>query len=328
MKRKVWSVDMLSGKKERELLEELGNIKQQNEKRGGILKEICNQKDHTAEQFHRAASSCDNMEKDIEQVKEQLSQIAEISDSSDAAASDIHSEIIKMNNTVESFDANHSVFIGQMKQQNEKLMGILEENKKISAPVDCIAEVPASLQSEYNDIQQKLEEMRDFSKSMSVLSLNAAIEAGRLGESGSSFITAAEEVRNYAEKYDEAARTLSEQLNRSLEQVLELEKQVEQLKQSVREHSMSMGRLATGYMQSLTSYESNQLELHGMIQDSLVGRSDDLVQAGRETIRLKDDVVCQIDNIREELGGQKEAVEELKSMGRKLQQAAEKELAR
>lgn len=321
-------VDMLSGKKERELLEELENIKQQNEKRGGILKEICNQKNHAVEQFHRAAASCEKMEKDIDQVKEQLSQFAKFSESSDTAASDIHSEIIKMNNTVESFDANHSVFIGQMKQQNEKLMEVLEENKKISAPADCISEIPASLQSQYDDIRETLEEMRDFSKSMSVLSLNAAIEAGRLGESGSRFITAAEEVRNFAEKYDEAARTLSEQLNRSMEHVQELEKQTEQLKQSVREHSMAMGRLATGYMQGLTSYESNQLELHGMIQESLIGRSDTMVQFGHEAIRLKDHIVLQIDNVREELVGQKETVNELERLGQKLQQAAEHELSK
>lgn len=317
---------MFNGKKERELLGELEKIKQQNEKKRAVLKKICEEKDNAVSHFERTAASHEKMEANVGQMKEGLSQMAELAENSETSVSDIHSAVIQINNTVESFDANHSVFLEQMKQQNEKLMEMLEENKKISAPVENITEVPAALQSEYEDMHQILEEMQDFSKSMSVLSLNAAIEAGRLGEAGSHFITAAEEVRNFADKYDDAARVLSEQLKQSENQILELQKQVEQLKQSAREHTMSMGKFAAGYMQNLTSYESNQLEIHGVISDSLVSKSDALLESGRKTIRMKDDMMLQMEHVLEELGEQKEAVKQLKEQDEKLRSSAAKEL--
>lgn len=58
----------------------------------------------------------------------------------------------------------------------------------------------------------KMNQMQDIAKNMTTISLNAAIEAGRLGEAGLPFLQAAENVRKLSEDYNTMLVELQEQM--------------------------------------------------------------------------------------------------------------------
>lgn len=318
---------MFNGKRERALEEALDQARDRNERRRRILWEICGQKENTTEQFTRLTASRAQIIQNIDRVEEELQQIAELSDHSTAAAGDVHSVMIEMNNAVESFDANHSVFVGQVKKQNEKVMEVVESNKHFTTPMKYISETPVFMRDDYHAMQEKVKQMQEYSRNMGVLALNAAIEAGRMGEAGSRFIASAEEIRAYSENYEKAAAELEAQVNASNQRVDALEEQVRHLNQLLKDNNILMGKVMKDGMMNLATYEAGQLELRSALPDTAVGKADALLQSEIEAAKIEEQIRNQVGYIRGELGEEKNCIEELENIYKKIQQSAEKETA-
>lgn len=318
---------MFSGKRERALEEALDQARDRNERRRRILWEICGQKESTTEQFTRLTASRAQIIQNIDRVEEELQQIAELSDHSTAAAGDVHSVMIEMNNAVESFDANHSVFVGQVKKQNEKVMEVVESNKHFTTPMKYISETPVFMRDDYHAMQEKVKQMQEYSRNMGVLALNAAIEAGRMGEAGSRFIASAEEIRAFSENYEKAAAELEAQVNASNQRVDALEEQVRHLNQLLKDNNILMGKVMKDGMMNLATYEAGQLELRSALPDTAVGKADALLQSEIEAAKIEEQIRNQVGYIRGELGEEKNCIEELENIYKKIQQSAEKETA-
>lgn len=318
---------MFNGKRERALEEALDQARDRNERRRRILWEICGQKESTTEQFTRLTASRAQIIQNIDRVEEELQQIAELSDHSTAAAGDVHSVMIEMNNAVESFDANHSVFVGQVKKQNEKVMEVVESNKHFTTPMKYISETPVFMRDDYHAMQEKVKQMQEYSRNMGVLALNAAIEAGRMGEAGSRFIASAEEIRAFSENYEKAAAELEAQVNASNQRVDALEEQVRHLNQLLKDNNILMGKVMKDGMMNLATYEAGQLELRSALPDTAVGKADALLQSEIEAAKIEEQIRNQVGYIRGELGEEKNCIEELENIYKKIQQSAEKETA-
>lgn len=318
---------MFNGKRERALEEALDQARDRNERRRRILWEICGQKENTTEQFTRLTASRAQIIQNIDRVEEELQQIAELSDHSTAAAGDVHSVMIEMNNAVESFDANHSVFVGQVKKQNEKVMEVVESNKHFTTPMKYISETPVFMRDDYHAMQEKVKQMQEYSRNMGVLALNAAIEAGRMGEAGSRFIASAEEIRAFSENYEKAAAELEAQVNASNQRVDALEEQVRHLNLLLKDNNILMGKVMKDGMMNLATYEAGQLELRSALPDTAVGKADALLQSEIEAAKIEEQIRNQVGYIRGELGEEKNCIEELENIYKRIQQSAEKETA-
>lgn len=71
----------------------------------------------------------------------------------------------------------------------------------------------ANWEKQFGDNRAHLVKMQETVGRMTVLSLNAAVEAGKLGGAGKEFLQAAEEVRLLSEKYAKMLQELSNQIN-------------------------------------------------------------------------------------------------------------------
>lgn len=112
---------MFSGKREKALLEEeLAALRETEKRERELLHKIAGQKDTAEEQFARMTASRAQMEKEIEEIEQQMQQNGELSENGAQAAGELHNTLITMNNGIATFDANHSVFMEQVKGQNEK----------------------------------------------------------------------------------------------------------------------------------------------------------------------------------------------------------------
>lgn len=315
---------MFGGKREKALEGELSQVREANERKKALLMEISGQKDNVTEQFARMMASHAQMEKDVEQVEEHMRRIQELADNSVETAGDIRNVLIEMNNGVGTFDANHTVFVGQVKKQNEKIVDIVESNKHFTTPMKYISEMPVVLREEHQGIHERAGRMMELSKNMSVLSLNAAIEAGRMGESGAKFIAAAEEIRSFSENYEREARELEETLAKSDARIGELEEQVHYLNELLKDNNISMGKLYKDSAQSMAAYEAEQIDIRSLISDTAVGRTDALKQAEQESAKTQERMLLRMGDVREELKEQKSCADELEDIYKGLQQSAEK----
>lgn len=316
---------MFGGKREKALLEEeLSAVKAENERRGELLSEFLNQKDNALEQFARITASHAQMEKNVEQVKEQMQHICELAENSSQTAGDIHNAMIEMKHGVETFEANHSVFVEQVRKQNEKVVEIVESNKHFTTPMKHISELPGALREERRALGERAERMTELSKNMSVLSLNAAIEAGRMGESGSRFIATAEEIRAFSENYEREARELKDALAESDVRIAELEEQVHHLNELLKDNNISMTKLYKDCTQNMASYETEQTELRGLISDTVIGRADALQQWGAQSAKTQENMLLQMEEVQDELKEHKSSADELENIYKGLQQSAEK----
>ena len=276
---------MFGGRKEK-ALEELAAVKRELAQKKELFGEVLAFREDVFEQFARMTASKAQMEKDVAQVKENVQHIYELAENQAAAAGDVHNAMIEMNNGVATFDANHSVFLGQIKAQNERVVEIVESNKHFTTPMKCITEMPSALKEGNQEFAARAKRMEELSKDMAILALNAAIEAGRMGETADQFVNAAEEVRVFSEQYEQEAVGLQEQIAASDARIAELEEQVRHLNELLKENNISMGRLYKECMQNMSAYEAGQIGLRDLISESLLGRMDALQQSERENLKI------------------------------------------
>lgn len=314
---------MFGGKREKALEQELEAVKQENERRRALMQEISAQKGAWEEQFTRMTAAQVQLETDVAQVREHLQQTCEMTQNGAQAAGDIHNAMIQLNNGVESFGANHSVFVEQVRAQNDKIIEIVENNKHFTTPMKYILETPAVLKGDAQSLKERAERMKEFSKNMSVLSLNAAIEAGRMGESGGKFIAAAEEVRVLSENYEKEARALEEQLIKSAERMNELEEQIHHLNELLKENNISMGKLYKDCMQNTAVYNANQIDLRELLSKSIIGRTDALRQSEQESAKAQEGMLLNLGDIEKELREYKSSADDLEEICKKQQLSAE-----
>ena len=323
MRRKKGQIEKMVFGGKKQLEEEVAELKVQNLKMENLMKELRSRKGEVEEQFATLAASHAQMTQHMEQISEQVGRVAELASESQAAASDVHSTMMGVNNAVESFGATHSVFLGQLKNQNEKISEFLEQHRGYGTTVEKLSEVQTQMKEAQEKTKQTIKEMKEYGKTMGVLALNAAIEAGRMGEAGLSFINAAEEVRSYSEKYEQSAEIMKEELKASKARVAELEEEVEKLKALFKDCTIAVGKLYSTGVQNLSAYEAGQIDLRESISGSTVGRADALKQAGEEFIHLQEQLNGQLKAAKEEMNEQKNCSDELETIYKDLQKTAE-----
>lgn len=312
---------MFGGKKQLE--EEVAELKEQNRKKENVMKELRSSKAEVEEEFAALTASRVQLTKHVGRISEEVTQVSQLAEKSQAAAGDVHSAMMSVNNAVESFDANHSVFLGQLKNQNEKISEFLEQHRRYGEPVENLANVQGQMKASEEKTETVIGEMKEYSKTMGVLALNAAIEAGRMGDSAMNFIHAAEEVRVFSEKYEASAELLAEELTASKARTAELEKEVGQLKTVFKECTIAMGKLYSGVVQNLSAYEAGQIDLREHLSGNTLGRADALKQAGEEFVRIQQELSRELQTVKKEMEGQKRSIDELETVYQDLQQAAQ-----
>ena len=106
---------MFGGKKEKALQDDLYTIKRQ----------IAEYSDELKEDSVQMTASRVQMEENIEILEEKLECVGELAEESCRTGKELYSTFVEVHNAVESFEANHSIFIGQVAEQNEKIKEVI-----------------------------------------------------------------------------------------------------------------------------------------------------------------------------------------------------------
>lgn len=130
-----------------------------------------------------------------------------------------------------------------MKDEHGEIARVVEQNKHVTTPMKEIASFYEAYCQERESVEEALQKLADISQNMGVLALGAAIEAGRMGEDGRKFVTAAEEVRVNAEQYTSAVTDVLTKISAFEETAANTEKQIQVLNDLLKENNSSLVKL-------------------------------------------------------------------------------------
>ena len=78
-------------------------------------------------------------------------------------------------------------------------------------------------------------------------------------------------------------------------------------------------------MTGMGDYKNGQLDLHGIVQESVIGRSDALIQLAQDVVRLNGELAGSIEKTEEEINSGKEALLDLDKTAREIFTAVKEE---
>ncbi|MCR5666780.1 MAG: methyl-accepting chemotaxis protein [Eubacterium sp.] len=153
--------------------------------------------------------------------------------------------------------AMQTEIIELFEKEKDALYAVVDANKHFTTPAKSLSQFGSQLDTQMRDLRNLQEKAAQCSKEMSVTALNAAIEAGRLGNVGQQFMIAAQDVRDLAENYETITKGINTALKQIEEQKAEYEKQLSHLNNLLKENNIQMGKNAS-------SFEQLQKKVHTM----------------------------------------------------------------
>ena len=196
----------------------------------------------------------------------------------------------------------------------EKTTELVDANKHFTSPSKYLNEVPAKLRSRNKETGRQLDQMEEYGKQMGVLALDAAIEAGRLGEAGKQFVTSAEAIRSYASNYDEVIASARKQLMDAEEEIGRLEEEVHRLVSLLKENNIATAKL----MKSCTDVarEAKQAGEASLVQEilALMDQVTVLKNADDEIVKSEERNRMQLEDLTEEFDSQTKNQKEMEQM--------------
>lgn len=219
---------------------------------------------------------------------------------------------------------------GQLKVEVENELqeaaALVEENKHFTTPAKYLSEVPNSMRQSVQSYEQQLDEMAEYGKQMGVLALNAAIEAGRLGEGGRGFVLAAEEIRQTAVSYENAAATMRKEVEASREKIDEMEETITHLVSLLRENNIGTAKLLKKCQITQKCMEDSSMRDFSedmiLIRDKVVNMRN----LDEEVAKCAERSQIQLSDIQEDIQNQKQVLAEMESDLLHLLDTAENQL--
>lgn len=188
---------------------------------------------------------------------------------------------------------------------------LVDANKHFTTPSKYISEFQSNYKAQNQSCRENLDQMEEFGKQMGVLSLQAAIEAGRLGEDGRQFVEAAEDIRTYAVNYDKVIAQTREQLEQSDDRLNELEKQVHHLITLLKENNIATAKLMKLCQDAVN--KADALSQNPLMDDfiEIQNQMSALRNADEEIVKSEERNRMQVDDLNEEFLAQQKNQKEI-----------------
>ena len=154
------------------------------------------------------------------------------------------------------------------------------------------ADKKTALQTAVEAAEEEVSKLREAAKGMTTLALNAAIEAGRLGESGFSFLQAAESVRKLSEEYVQHIQIVEEFLAKAAEVYPKEDAagQLEQLSERTRETADMAGVFCDRGQSDMASLKEQFTEQVELQQEQIAGMQDCIQKKEKARERIEEQI--------------------------------------
>ena len=194
--------------------------------------------------FESQITAQGEMDKELTKVVSQAYDTLEEAGESMKVLEQLAMELTSMRGQMEDDERDKRKLQEVADRQIEQMAVIVEENKNSIEPVSALQETKTALKNDAEAIHAEVIHMMEYAKQMTVSSLNCAIEAGRMGDSGKSFVEAAEDVRMLSSAYERAATVVDRQLNDLEKRLRQMDEQIVSLMKAGKDTNLSISRLS------------------------------------------------------------------------------------
>lgn len=168
-------------------------------------------------------------------------------------------------------------------KQQEALCQLQEQSKHYTGLSKSLAELSDRERNQVESIISDVEQMHSFEGTIRTLALQAAIDAGRLGEAGTPYIQTAEEIRSLASEFANRTEQVTEKIHHLLEEYQEMDRQIHSFISLLKDNNMSLGKLAGEARRECQKESVDAKELKRQLDDVAEGYGDlqETISSGR-----------------------------------------------
>lgn len=162
--------------------------------------------------------------------------------------------------------AKHTDFLHQ---QETALTDLMEQSKHYTGLAKSVSEGSNKETSEIKRLMEQMSGLEKFTGTISALALQAAIDAGRLGDEGADFIRSAEQIRSLAEVFGGQLSDTLEQAENLQKEITEMSGQIHQFISLLKDNNRALSKMATDvsrYNAGQTDTESPEASMAGLIE--------------------------------------------------------------
>lgn len=302
------------GKKQeyaKDLQERINNAQMQMKSLQETISQVDRQTQQILPCFESQIVAQSEMDKDLTEIVNHAYDTIAANDENGQAIEQLAIEFTNMRSRLEEEEKETQKLQESISKQKGQVKTAAECSRACTEPMDKIRQHHDKLADSAQRMRSQITQMQHFSKDMSVLSLNCALEAGRMGESGRQFIGAAEDVRQLSVAYEQAAEAVSRQLGELEGRIGQLESQMTALTKACKDSSQSVAQLSKCTAESEELWKRTQKQAYSK---KLAALTDNLknISQGHDTINvLQHQTLDEIEHIGESFVEEQEARKEL-----------------
>lgn len=223
--------------------EQIREMKTQLENSEEYFRQVIETKDIFDANISETQNSREQMDKEIMQVGDNIVTVISYASQNVESENELISQLEEYKQRMRVSEGDFEKLADMVRKQAMDSQMLVEGNKHFTSPSKYLTDLPEELRKQNKLYQEKLAEMTNACKQMSVLTLNAAIEAGRMGEAGMSFVSASEQVRNLSLTYEGMIQEMKQIIMEAESKASRMEDKFTQLISLLKENNVAAGKL-------------------------------------------------------------------------------------
>ena len=213
------------GSRKKALKEELQEVKKHLQISGGIVADLADQKLHVEGCYSEMMESAGQLEAELGQISSNTDTTLEYAAQNADTEKILEQNIREVHQSVTDMAENSKKTLEQMKDQEGRWRQLLDAQKQYEEPAGYLNGFLSSMRDQNQEYLDQMDQMTRLGKDMGVLALTAAIEAGRMGETGKNFVEAAQKIRDQSFEYERIVASVKNKLEAEESRIQKLEEQ-------------------------------------------------------------------------------------------------------
>lgn len=291
--------------------EEIRQMQSQLEYNEAYFQRVVDVKDIFDANISETQNSREQMDKEILQVGDNIVTVISYASQNVESERELIRGLEDYQYQMKNAERDFEELTDMIRQQAMDSQMLVEGNKHFTSPSKYMAELPELFHQQNEVYQEKLAQMTDYCKQMSVTTLNAAIEAGRMGEAGMSFVSASEQVRNLAVAYEGLIQEMRQTILESEAKINRMEDKFQQVISLLKENNVAAGKLMKQCNDTSKFIEKSSIRVFSEeispFREQIVG----LKNVEEEIVKAEERNRMQMSDIREEMLAQQKNESEI-----------------
>ncbi len=299
------------GRKEKELQDRLRLAEEKLFKYEQALRELQSYQSKGSEHFMIASSHAVEQKQNIEELQQLVGGLQ-------ASQEQFQKEVTEANATLEGLP-NMEAMKQDLQAETARYAKTIADWKVFMAPFKNMSGEVAGLATRLQNIETTCGELKEYFRNMSVLSLHAAIQAGRLGDLGKDYIATAEEIRMLSEEKHQVLDGAMTEITELRDRMSEMEQQLEAIQGKFQEVRQDIDVLQEEKrVRTETCEKFSDLEL-------IRQKYQRILEQQEEVVRQQEEVQTSIQKLQEKQQQEVSSGEEAENAFRRMMELAQME---